>query len=333
MPSLDERANLYLRAVHGRRDFGHEAYSEARNRIVDAMAADVAKKLGFNLPEPPPIDLASQGDSPKVEPESEDFGEDSGPIPAFTVPSRASLKSSLRMLGPLSITICVVAAVSVGAGTVALIRNNDSASSLAWLDKHAPPPQFNAEELQKQANREDGVDSSQTRRSAPARQPNTKELQKQAKRWEGAELPLAAAPPAARGSLPLTVPVNVTLITDGGGYKVPVQINGDLTLNFIIDSGAADVLIPADIFSALMRNGTIRDSDITGKQPFLADASEPKSFTFIIRSLKVGGIVIDNVKGRVAPQAGSLLLGQSFLERFKSWSIDNTKHVLLLEPQ
>ena len=28
-----------------------------------------------------------------------------------------------------------------------------------------------------------------------------------------------------------------------------------------------------------------------------------------------------------------LLLGQSFLEHFKSWSIDNVKHELVLEPQ
>jgi predicted aspartyl protease len=55
--------------------------------------------------------------------------------------------------------------------------------------------------------------------------------------------------------------------------------------------------------------------------------------TFAIRSLKVGDKVIGNVKSSVSPVQGSLLLGQSFLERFKSWSIDNTNHVLLLEAQ
>ena len=33
----------------------------------------------------------------------------------------------------------------------------------------------------------------------------------------------------------------------------------------------------------------------------------------------------------MASARGSLLLGQSFLGRFKSWSIDNAKHVLVLE--
>jgi predicted aspartyl protease len=92
--------------------------------------------------------------------------------------------------------------------------------------------------------------------------------------------------------------------------------------------------VPADVFSTLVRKGTIQDTDIIGEQTYvLGDGSKVKSFTFAIRSIKVGGILVDNVRGGAAPQEGSLLLGQSFLERFKSWSIDNTKHVLLLEPQ
>ena len=50
-PTLDERVSLYLRAVHGKQDFGSEEYSDARNRILNAMAADVAVKLGNDLPD------------------------------------------------------------------------------------------------------------------------------------------------------------------------------------------------------------------------------------------------------------------------------------------
>jgi hypothetical protein len=41
--------------------------------------------------------------------------------------------------------------------------------------------------------------------------------------------------------------------------------------------------------------------------------------------------VVQNVVGSVAPASGTLLLGQSFLGRFKSWSIDNSRHALVLE--
>jgi clan AA aspartic protease (TIGR02281 family) len=128
--------------------------------------------------------------------------------------------------------------------------------------------------------------------------------------------------------------IEVALKKDGGTFVVPVQVNGAITLDFTIDSGAADVTVPADVFSTLTRTGTINDEDITGEQTYvLADGSKAKAVTFTIRSLRVGDKLVENVRGSVAPAQGSLLLGQSFLERFKSWSFDNTKHQLLLEAQ
>ena len=119
---------------------------------------------------------------------------------------------------------------------------------------------------------------------------------------------------------------------EGGVYVVPVLINNAITLDFMVDSGASDVTIPEDVVSTLIRTGTIRDADFIGEKTYvLADGSKVKSKTFRIRSLKVGGRVLENVTVSVASTKGSLLLGQSFLGRFKSWSIDNSSHVLLLE--
>jgi predicted aspartyl protease len=112
---------------------------------------------------------------------------------------------------------------------------------------------------------------------------------------------------------------------DSGIFVVPVQINGAITLNFTIDSGAADVTVPADVFSTLTRTGTIGDADITGEQTYvLADGSKTKSVTFTIRSLRVGDKVVENVRGSVTSAQGSLLLGQTFLEPIsKSSEEDN----------
>jgi clan AA aspartic protease (TIGR02281 family) len=138
--------------------------------------------------------------------------------------------------------------------------------------------------------------------------------------------------PSASAGVPLKA--GIPLKKAGGTFVVPVQINGAITLDFTIDSGATDVSVPADVFSTLVRTGTIRNSDVTGEQTYvLADGSKTQSVTFTIRSLKVGDRVVENVRAGVAASTGSLLLGQSFLERFKAWSIDNTKHVLLLEPK
>jgi clan AA aspartic protease (TIGR02281 family) len=143
---------------------------------------------------------------------------------------------------------------------------------------------------------------------------------------ESGPSPPTPKPPAGRS-------IEVPLEKRGDIYEVQVEING-LALDFIIDSGATDVSVPLDVFSTLRRKGAIQDADIIGEQTYTGwDGSTQKTFTFTIRSLKVGNIVVKNVRGGVAPLQGSLLLGQSFLERFKSWSIDNTNHELLLEPR
>ena len=81
-----------------------------------------------------------------------------------------------------------------------------------------------------------------------------------------------------------------------------------------------------------MRTGTLRDTDFLGEQTYvLADGSKVPSKTFRIRSLKVGSKTLENIVGSIAPVQGALLLGQSFLSRFKSWSIDNQKQALILE--
>ena len=125
-----------------------------------------------------------------------------------------------------------------------------------------------------------------------------------------------------------SVPMN----NDGGVYVVPVVVNGAITLDFVVDSGASDVSIPADVVMTLMRTGTLKQSDFLGQKIYvLADGTKVPSQTFRIRSLKVGNKVLENVNGSIASVNGSLLLGQSFLGRFKSWSIDNSKHALVFE--
>jgi predicted aspartyl protease len=130
------------------------------------------------------------------------------------------------------------------------------------------------------------------------------------------------------GSSVMSVPMRM----EGGTYVVSVLINGAITLDFTVDSGAADVSIPADVVMTLMRTGTLQEGDFLEKRTYeLADGSTVPSQTFRIRSLSVGNKVLDNVIGSVAPVKGSLLLGQSFLGRFGSWRVDNNKHALILE--
>jgi clan AA aspartic protease (TIGR02281 family) len=123
---------------------------------------------------------------------------------------------------------------------------------------------------------------------------------------------------------------SIPLIHERGIFLVPVVINGEITLKFTIDSGAADVSVPADVVSTLQRTGTISKGDFLDSQVYeLADGSTRVSRRFQIRSLRVGGLELHNVIAVVAPPEGSLLLGQSFLSRLKTWSMDNERHMLV----
>jgi uncharacterized protein/predicted aspartyl protease len=144
-----------------------------------------------------------------------------------------------------------------------------------------------------------------------------------------------STPPSVNQSPSVEVPtgssVLVPLLKEGRGYVVPVLINNAITLNFVIDSGADEVSIPADVVLTLFRTGTLTEADFIGSVTYrLADGSKIPSKTFRINSLTVGTKKIENVTGSVAPVEGALLLGQSFLARFKSWSIDNANQALVL---
>jgi clan AA aspartic protease (TIGR02281 family) len=126
---------------------------------------------------------------------------------------------------------------------------------------------------------------------------------------------------------------SIPLVHEHGTLQVPVVINGKILFDFTIDSGATDVSIPANVFFSLTRAGTVSPQDFLDKRLYkLADGSTEFSQRFRIRSLRVGNLELRDVSASVVPSAGSLLLGQSFLSRLKSWSIDNERQVLLITP-
>jgi predicted aspartyl protease len=144
--------------------------------------------------------------------------------------------------------------------------------------------------------------------------------------------PPRAAPSRAEPPVTDARHTEVPVETRGGISVVPVRLNNALTLDFMIDSGASDVVIPADVILTLMRTGTLQPSDFVGSQNYrLADGSTVPSARFRLRVLKVGNREVRDVIGSVSPVHGALLLGQTFLGCFSSWSINNQRHVLVLE--
>ena len=129
-----------------------------------------------------------------------------------------------------------------------------------------------------------------------------------------------------------STPFMIAMENMGGVYQVPIRINDTITLDAIVDSGATDVGITADVVLTLIRSKTITSEDFIGTQTYmLADGSKVPSQRFTIKSLKVGNKSLENVVASIVPANAQILLGQSFLSRFSSWSIDNNKHTLILK--
>lgn len=140
-----------------------------------------------------------------------------------------------------------------------------------------------------------------------------------------------------RGLPPLALPqfgdgsAEIKLRRDGVNFAAAIVLNGAVEGQFLVDSGAADVLVPMDTFDALIRAGTISQADVSGFETYrMANGARMRSVTFTLRSLKIGSIVLENVRAAAVDGAASPLLGMSFLGRFRAWSLDNERETLAL---
>jgi clan AA aspartic protease (TIGR02281 family) len=123
----------------------------------------------------------------------------------------------------------------------------------------------------------------------------------------------------------------IQLQPHAGGYLIAGRVNGAVSLDFVLDTGASDVSIPEEAAQALMRAGTLAAGDFIGTATYvLADGSRVRSKRVTLRELRVGDQSVANVTASIAPAHSRPLLGQSFLSRFPSWMLDNQRHVLVL---
>lgn len=116
-----------------------------------------------------------------------------------------------------------------------------------------------------------------------------------------------------------------------GVYEVPVIVNNVLKINFIIDSGAADVSISPDVALTLLKTGTIGQNDwLPGKHYTFADGSSTKSTRFNIQSMMLGNHILRDVVCRIDDNIEApMLLGQSALTKLGSYQIDYRRGTLI----
>jgi hypothetical protein len=118
----------------------------------------------------------------------------------------------------------------------------------------------------------------------------------------------------------------------GGIYNIPVLINGKLQLEFIMDTGAADMSITPDVFMTLIRTKTINEDDALEDRAYIdANGDINLNARFTIRSLKIGSKTIYNISCSISnSMTAPILLGQSALQKLGKFMIDYDNNTFII---
>jgi hypothetical protein len=127
--------------------------------------------------------------------------------------------------------------------------------------------------------------------------------------------------------------VVIKMKKDGNILKIPISINDVVNTDFIIDTGASNISISADLAILLIKSGTINGEDwLNDKYYQFADGSIAKSKTFNIKKLKIGNKYLYNLECSISNNLEApLLLGQNVFNRFGKVTIDNERQIIYLD--
>lgn len=117
----------------------------------------------------------------------------------------------------------------------------------------------------------------------------------------------------------------------GGTFNVDCSVNG-LALNMIFDTGASDVSISKVEADFMLKNNYLSKNDIKGKQYYqTADGGISEGTVITLKEVRIGDAVLHNVDASVVKsQKAPLLLGESVLQKFGTFTVDNINSKLII---
>ena len=114
-----------------------------------------------------------------------------------------------------------------------------------------------------------------------------------------------------------------------GIYTIPCEVNG-LKLRFVFDTGASDVHLSLLDAAFMIKNGYIKEEDFIGKDSYsMADGSIAENAIVILKEIKIGNVIIHNVRACISKNMdAALLLGQSAINKIGKYTVDNNYLIL-----
>lgn len=118
----------------------------------------------------------------------------------------------------------------------------------------------------------------------------------------------------------------------GGTFNVDCSVNG-LALSMIFDTGASDVSISKVEADFMLKNNYLSREDIRGKKYYqIADGGISEGTIITLKEVKIGDAVLHNVDASVVKsQKAPLLLGESVLRKFGTFTVDNINSKLIIK--
>ena len=118
----------------------------------------------------------------------------------------------------------------------------------------------------------------------------------------------------------------------GGTFNVDCNVNG-LALNMVFDTGASDVTISKVEADFMLKNNYLSKDDIKGKKFYqTADGGITEGTIITLKEVKIGDAVLHNVDASVVKsQKAPLLLGESVLQKFGTFTVDNINSKLIIK--
>ena len=121
----------------------------------------------------------------------------------------------------------------------------------------------------------------------------------------------------------------VRMTKKNGVYTIPIKINNQ-EMEFILDTGASDILLSTLEAVLLIKQGSLTENDILGQEAYsMANGAIEVGTVVNLRQVQIGSKTIYNVRATVVDNiAAPLLCGQSALARFGKIVIDYNSNTL-----
>lgn len=114
-----------------------------------------------------------------------------------------------------------------------------------------------------------------------------------------------------------------------GIYLIPCKVNG-VPMKFVFDTGASHVSISSTEALFMIKQGLLSDEDFLGSVNYKTASGQSLSGTkIILKTIEIENLVLNNIEATIVNSLDApLLLGQTVLEKFGKFTVDEKKLII-----